>query len=54
MYPIYRRKGVQSALAGREESSLVNILTFISKYIGEFEFTPTLVDVTNIFLGVYE
>ncbi|KAF4524743.1 hypothetical protein B566_EDAN013812 [Ephemera danica] len=51
---LLRRKGVQSALSGRKESSLINILKFITKYIGEFEFMPTLVDVTNIFLEVYE
>jgi U3 small nucleolar RNA-associated protein 15 len=46
-----RRKGLRAALAGREGKSLSAILRFLIKYIGDYRFTRTLIDVANVLLG---
>jgi hypothetical protein len=38
-------------LATREPKSLVTLIKFIIKYIGDYRFTSTLIDVSNILLG---
>nr|CAD7255865.1 unnamed protein product [Timema shepardi] len=54
MQELIRRKGLRTALASREVKSLCTILRFIIRYIGDNRFTRTLIDVTNVFLDVYE
>ncbi|XP_047003670.1 U3 small nucleolar RNA-associated protein 15 homolog [Schistocerca americana] len=51
---LMRRKALRSAIAGREGRSLLTILRFLIKYIGDYKFTRILIDVTNIFMDVYE
>lgn len=46
-----RRKGLRAALAGREGKSLSAVLRFLIKYIGDYRFTRTLIDVANMLLG---
>lgn len=48
-----RRKGLKIALSGREGKSLLVILRFLIKYIGDYRFTRILIDVANILLDVY-
>jgi U3 small nucleolar RNA-associated protein 15 len=48
---VLRRKGLKAALAGREGKSLSAILRFLVKYIGDYRFTRTLIDVANMLLG---
>ncbi|KAJ4436108.1 hypothetical protein ANN_18735 [Periplaneta americana] len=50
---LLRRKGLRAALAGRETKSLSAILRFLIKYIGDYRFTRTLIDVANILLDIY-
>nr|CAD7568464.1 unnamed protein product [Timema californicum] len=54
MQELIRRKGLRTALASREVKSLCTILRFIIRYISDNRFTRTLIDVTNVFLDVYE
>lgn len=49
----FRRKGLKIALSGRESKSLLVILRFLIKYIGDYRFTRILIDVSNILLGKY-
>jgi U3 small nucleolar RNA-associated protein 15 len=46
-----RRKGLRTALAGREGKSLSAVLRFLVRYIGDYRFTRTLIDVANMLLG---
>lgn len=48
---VHRRKGLKAALAGREAKSLSAILRFLIRYIGDYRFTRTLIDVANMLLG---
>ncbi|XP_066994419.1 U3 small nucleolar RNA-associated protein 15 homolog [Anabrus simplex] len=51
---LLRRKGLQTALAGREGKALLVVLRFLIKYIGDYRFTRVLLDVTNILLDIYD
>ncbi|KAM7348937.1 U3 small nucleolar RNA-associated protein 15 homolog [Cochliomyia hominivorax] len=51
---LIHRKGLHRALDGRDENSLNLILTFISRFIGEYRFMRVLTDVSMILLDVYE
>ncbi|KDR24524.1 U3 small nucleolar RNA-associated protein 15 homolog [Zootermopsis nevadensis] len=51
---LIRRKGLKAALAGREGKSLSAILRFLIKYIGDYRFTRTLIDVANMLLDTYD
>jgi U3 small nucleolar RNA-associated protein 15 len=51
---LIRRKGLKAALAGREDKSLSAILRFLIRYIGDYRFTRTLIDVANMLLDAYE
>ncbi|XP_058821415.1 U3 small nucleolar RNA-associated protein 15 homolog [Topomyia yanbarensis] len=51
---LIRRKGLHRALAERTHSFLVRFIGFVVRYIGDYRFTPTLVDAANILLDVYE
>lgn len=42
---------MRTALAGKDERELVKILKFLSKFIGDFELTSTLVEVGNTIIG---
>jgi hypothetical protein len=46
-----RRKGLRTALAGKDERELVKIIKFLTKFIGDFELTATLVEVGNTIIG---
>jgi U3 small nucleolar RNA-associated protein 15 len=48
---VHRRKGLKAALAGREVKSLSAVLRFLIRYIGDYRFTRTLIDVANVLLG---
>lgn len=54
MQELIRRKGLERALIGRTHKSLSAIIRFLIRYIGELRFTRVLIDVTNVFLNVYE
>lgn len=51
---LMKRKALQKALVGRDTKSLTQILRFLIKYISDYRFTRTLIDVTHILLDVYE
>ncbi|CAB3984474.1 U3 small nucleolar RNA-associated 15 homolog [Paramuricea clavata] len=50
---LIRRQGLQIALSGRDEDSLLPILSFLNKHICNPRYTPTLIDVTNTILDIY-
>lgn len=54
MQELLRRKGLHTAVAGRDGKMVKALLRFLIKYIGDHRFTRTLIDVTNIFLDVHE
>ncbi|XP_052899299.1 U3 small nucleolar RNA-associated protein 15 homolog [Anopheles moucheti] len=51
---LIRRKGLRRAIEDRNDSFLVSFISFIRRYIGDYRFTPALVDASNILLDVYE
>ncbi|TGZ38343.1 U3 small nucleolar RNA-associated protein 15-like protein [Temnothorax longispinosus] len=51
---LIRREGLRRALAGRNGKSLVNIIKFLNKYIGNIRFGRVLSHVANVLLDVYE
>uniref|UniRef100_A0AAG5CUH9 U3 small nucleolar RNA-associated protein 15 homolog n=1 Tax=Anopheles atroparvus TaxID=41427 RepID=A0AAG5CUH9_ANOAO len=51
---LIRRKGLERALANRTHNFLCNFLQFLTRHIGDYRFTPALVDAANILLDVYE
>lgn len=51
MQELVRRQGLKRALAGRDGKSLVNIIKFLNKYIGNTRFGRVLLHVANILLG---
>ncbi|XP_053658729.1 U3 small nucleolar RNA-associated protein 15 homolog [Anopheles marshallii] len=51
---LIRRKGLRRALEDRNAGFLVTFISFIRRYIGDYRFTPTLIDASNILLDVYE
>ena len=42
---------MRTALAGKDERELVKIIKFLTKFIGDFELTATLVEVGNTIIG---
>jgi len=48
-----RRKGLETALAGRDGKSLHAILRFLTRYIGDYRFTRVLILVSNTLLDIY-
>ncbi|XP_062562302.1 U3 small nucleolar RNA-associated protein 15 homolog [Armigeres subalbatus] len=51
---LIRRKGLDRALTGRTHAFLVRFINFLVRNIGDYRFTPALVDAANILLDVYE
>lgn len=51
MQELIRRQGLKRALSGRDSKSLVNIIKFLNKYIGNIHFGRVLVEVANNLLG---
>ncbi|XP_063221624.1 U3 small nucleolar RNA-associated protein 15 homolog [Bacillus rossius redtenbacheri] len=51
---LMRRKGLEAALASRDEATLLKILKFVVRNLSDDRFTRVLIDFTNIFLDVYE
>lgn len=51
MQELIRRQGLQQALAGRNDKSLVAILKFLIKWIGSVRFGRVLLFVANVFMG---
>ncbi|XP_035894552.1 U3 small nucleolar RNA-associated protein 15 homolog [Anopheles stephensi] len=51
---LIRRKGLHRALDDRTPEFLVTFVNFLTRHIGDYRFTPTLVDASNILLDVYE
>ncbi|XP_055638713.1 U3 small nucleolar RNA-associated protein 15 homolog [Toxorhynchites rutilus septentrionalis] len=51
---LIRRKGLQRALQNRPHFFLAKFITFLTRNIGDYRFTPALVDAANILLDVYE
>lgn len=50
---LIRRAGLRRALAGRDGKSLVNIIKFLNKYIGNIRFGGVLLHVANALLGMF-
>lgn len=50
---LIRRQGLKQALAGRDGKSLINILKFINRYIGNIKFGRVLLDVANVLMDIY-
>jgi hypothetical protein len=46
------REGLEVAVAGRDAASLFPILEYIDHWFQDPRFTPTLLYVTNVLLGV--
>lgn len=51
MEELIQRQGLERALAGRDSKSLVNIIKFLNKYLGNIHFGQILIEVANILLG---
>ncbi|XP_014244420.1 U3 small nucleolar RNA-associated protein 15 homolog [Cimex lectularius] len=51
---LIRRKGLHSAIAGKEGKSLLVVLRFLLKYLGDYRFFRVLIDVFNVILDVFE
>lgn len=49
---LIRREGLRRALAGRDGKSLVNIIKFLNRYIGNIRFGRVLLHVANVLLGI--
>lgn len=54
MQELLRRKGLHTAVAGRDMKIVKALLRFLIKYIGDHRFTRTLIDVANVFLDVHD
>lgn len=52
MQELIRRQGLKQAFSGRDGKSLVNILKFLNKYIGNIRFGRILLHVANILMGM--
>lgn len=50
---LIRREGLRRALAGRDGKSLVNIIKFLNRYIGNIRFGRVLLHVANVLLGKF-
>lgn len=46
-----RRQGLQQALAGRDGKSLVNVIKFLIKYLGNPRFSRVLIHVVDVLMG---
>lgn len=53
MQELIRREGLKRALADRDGKSLVNIVKFLNKYIGNTRFGRVLLHVANVLLGKF-
>lgn len=51
---LIRRQGLKQALAGRDGKSLVNILKFLIRHIGNIRFGRVLSHVADVLMDVYE
>ncbi len=51
LFIYFRRKGLRTALAGRDAKALLAILRFLVKYIGDYRYTRTVTDVSSVLLG---
>lgn len=45
------RKKLTNAIAGKEYKTVVPLLRFLIKYMGDYRFTKVLIDVANVFIG---
>lgn len=54
MHELMRRQGLSTAFSNRTQDSLAIIIGFINRHISDGRFTRILIDVSNIFLDVYE
>lgn len=50
---LIRRKGFHQAIAGSDSTIINTFIKFVWKHLGDYRYTRTLIDVTNIFLDVY-
>jgi len=53
MYELMRREGLKSALAGRDEKSLLQLMQFVTRYIADARFTKLLVVVADMLVDLY-
>lgn len=51
---LIHRKGLDRALAGRAQQSLLRLVNFIKTYISDYRFNRTLIDTGNTLIDVYE
>ncbi|XP_012266219.2 U3 small nucleolar RNA-associated protein 15 homolog [Athalia rosae] len=54
MQELIRRQGLKQALAARDGKSLLNILRFLTRYIGDVRFGRVLLHVTGVLMDAYE
>lgn len=52
MQELIRRQGLKQALSGRDGKSLVNILKFLNRHIGNIRFGKVLLYVANVLMGM--
>lgn len=45
------RKRLTNAIAGKEYKTVIPLLRFLIKYMGDYRFTKVLIDVANVFIG---
>ena len=48
---VFRRKGLKTAVGGRDEKSLCLLLQYLSKYINDPRFSQLLMEVVDVVLG---
>uniref|UniRef100_A0A182PE27 U3 small nucleolar RNA-associated protein 15 homolog n=1 Tax=Anopheles epiroticus TaxID=199890 RepID=A0A182PE27_9DIPT len=51
---LIRRRGLHRAVQDRPTQFLLNFIGFLTRHIGDYRFTPTLIDACNILLDCYE
>ena len=51
-YELIRREGLKTALVGRDEKSILQLLTYLNRYITDPRFTKVLLHVANILVEI--
>jgi len=53
LYELMRRDGLKIALAGRDEKSILLVLTYLKRYLNDVRFSEILLYVADLFIDLY-
>jgi len=53
MYELIRREGLKTALVGRDEKSLILLLTFINRFISDTRFSKVIIHAASLLVDIY-